>query len=82
MPDSMIGVGATNESDTDMVLREPHSYGEDEVRQFSQWRKSFDGGRLRVLEIKNRLLILPGVCNAPLSTVQRPEDMERQRSLG
>lgn len=48
MPDSMIGVlGLQNESDTDMVLKEPHSYGEDEVRQFSQWRKSFDGGRLK-----------------------------------
>lgn len=35
------------------------------------------------LENKNRLLILPeGAMQMPLSTVQRPEDMERQRSLG
>lgn len=44
----MIGVGYKNESNTGLVLKEPQSYEEDEVSQFSQWRESFDRGRLKV----------------------------------
>ena len=40
--------GLQNKSNTDMVLKEPQSYVENEVHWFSQWRKNFDGGRLRV----------------------------------